>query len=591
MSIDPPPDGEVEQSARVELSEGRSLELSVAFHQEWPRVQAIYHDPGFAAVGDQFPAVAGRKIAGRPFGLRDRVWSLFARLGGMLRPVPVTVVVAVLLIATFAFLRLRAPSVSATELLRRAEAFESVLLADKDQAVRRVLKLEDRREGEIVSERRVEVWTGGGRKARRVYDERGLMVAGEWMSEDGSRTVYRLGFGVETFAANSQSSPVEEVWRMEPSAKAFNEIVPDAESARVEHEESAYVISYAAGDGPGRFVSATLRIRKSDYRPVEQNLQLRRSDGIHQYRIVESSFDRHAANEIAPRVFLPDREIVSGAGNATGSAATGATPPTVESANPARLVDLHVEALYRLHSAGACLREQMDVRRTGGVLRVQAIVGDEKRRGELVGALGAVAESPDAQIEVLTTDEAIRQQMNLPARPVARRVEIRKGRIPAYDDLRRHFEGRGSGEDLNRLIERFASRMMEHSRAALLHAWALKQLAEEFSAEEMAMLESGEQAKLRQIMRDHARAFEAETAALDEGLRPAFAPAVDGSEAAADPSAGESAEKVFEAASFHEKIVRQAFAISPDGTSHLLIKTETFWSSLRSARKLARIIE
>jgi RNA polymerase sigma factor (sigma-70 family) len=602
LNLDPPPDGDAEQGARVELSEGRWMEVNLSFSESWPRAQAVYRDPSLAAISGEWSAVSDQMVEVEPepvvreesapvrstFG--ERMRSAFAGFRLLMRPGAITALLA--LIAAVLYWRLTPPSVSATELLQRARDREDAAFQKPDQAVHRVFNLEERRDAALISRRRVEVWTNttGGTKARRVYTETGQMIAAEWTAADGASTVFRLGAGVEV-SRKANGDALSELWRLDPSAQSFAAIVPNMEETRVEHESNAYVINYQPADTGGKLVSAALRIRKSDMRAVEQILQLRRQESVYEYRLVESSFERHRLNEIAPRVFEPDGEILSAYRPAvTRRESVDKLSPERASAtiSAATLLALEAEALYQLHSIGACLREQTGVKREGGGLKVQAIVDSEKRREEFFNALGSLS-SAGASLEILTSDEAMRQQMNLPQRPtVARRVEIGKDRMPVYEHLRSHFAALGETDEE---IQRFASRMMNHSRRALLHAWALKQIAAEFSSAEMSMLDGGAQSKMRRILTDHARSFEQESAALSEGLYPVFGQATEQNSGIDSLSISEAAERILEAALFHEKAVRQAFTVSHGGAQPFLISARQFWDSLAAARQTARRIQ
>jgi RNA polymerase sigma factor (sigma-70 family) len=612
MNVEPPPDGDADQSTKVELSEGRSLEVNVSFCESWPKVHALYFDPTLAVVSGQWLAVSDhemKKVISEQGArqatserdsvrvpLRERLRRWFAGFGLLLRPGAVTALLAMLLIAAVVFLRLRPPAVSATELLRRAGTSEDATLQKPDQAVHSVFNLEERHSSELISRQRVEVWTNTtrGTRARRVYSERGQMIAAEWTAADGARTVFRLGAGVQKFAPDATSDPLNELWRLDPSAKSFASIITDMDSARVEQESNAYVINYQPADASGKLVSATLRLKRADLHAVEQILQLRRAEGVYEYRLVESSFERHRLSEIAPRVFEPDREIV-GAYRPTvmKREMPDMVAPEVKASAPvsaAKIMGLEAEALYQLHSIGACLREQTDVKRTDGGLRIQAIVDSEKRKSEFLDALQSMANTAGVSLEILTTAEALKQQMNLPAKPaVTRRVEIRRDRIPVYEHLRSYFAAQGNNTDEE--IQRFASRMMNHSRRALLHAWALKQIALEFSAAEMAALDSEAQSQLNRIRADHARSFEQESSAMAEALAPIFGQAAEQNSNVDDLNVSEAAERIFEAAAFHEKVLRQAFTVSSDGAQTFLVGTRRFWDSLETARKLARRIQ
>src|SRR5574341_817026 len=121
--VEPPPDGPVQHRQRVELSEGRTLELLVDFSESWPALQVVYNDPTFqsaesgveslesvsafsadtsaSSAVDGVSVDASRKREGRWGGLRRRLsdfrpWTF--DLGLLLRPGSVTAIFAVLLI-------------------------------------------------------------------------------------------------------------------------------------------------------------------------------------------------------------------------------------------------------------------------------------------------------------------------------------------------------------------------------------------------------------------------------------------------------------------------------------------------------------
>ncbi|HEX6625164.1 MAG TPA: hypothetical protein VF064_15740 [Pyrinomonadaceae bacterium] len=124
------------------------------------------------------------------------------------------------------------PSVSAAELLRRAAVAEDAVEASGPSLVlhRTVFVEEAKRDGRgtsVVVRRRVETWRGGASRIRlrRLYDERGELLAGEWTKSDGASAVYRRGSPpVERGAAASGKELLDagEVWRIEPSARSFD---------------------------------------------------------------------------------------------------------------------------------------------------------------------------------------------------------------------------------------------------------------------------------------------------------------------------------------------------------------------------------
>src|SRR5262249_54524682 len=48
LDVEPPPSGPIEQTTHVDLSDGRSVELAIAFTGPWPTVRAVYRDSWLA---------------------------------------------------------------------------------------------------------------------------------------------------------------------------------------------------------------------------------------------------------------------------------------------------------------------------------------------------------------------------------------------------------------------------------------------------------------------------------------------------------------------------------------------------------------
>lgn len=637
-TIEPPPEGPADQPASVELSEGRLLDVNINFRDTWPALRAVYCDPTLVETPLQEPAFEGgirqdelkAQLVKTKRG-KDQADSwlrkILAGFSFLFRPGTITAIVAIALVTTIVFLRARPTSVSAAELLKKANASAAAILTKPDIVVHRLFNIEEIRPGDEdhpISRQRVEIWINGakGIKARRVYDERGMLVAGHWTASDGTQTVYRRGAGAQVIPADADNSaneskqntpPLEELWQIEPSAKDFSEIARQIEAAQVEEKADFYVVNYqpvaAEPEVPqGRLIKAALKLRKSDLHPVEQTLQLRRNGEIREYRMVESQFERHATTMISPSIFRPDPEIAKLINN-RGTAALrredsmNLTPPVNSSGGlgASALAGFEVEALYHLHRLGACLRDHTNVSRTSdGGLRVQAIVETEGRKGDLLAALSTLSVTPGVNVEVMTVSEALEKQASVPPGPsVMRRIEIRRDRIPAYTELRDYFSeklernlpkgGQVSEREVEEEIRRFANRMLSCSRRALLQAWALKQLAADLSPAKMQMLDGTARDKFQTIIRDHARLFEEETRNIIEGMGQVFfAGAGSGDVDNADGSnLWQSAEQIFQMASSHEKNLRQAFAVSTGDASAAGVKSEQFWRSLGAARRLA----
>jgi DNA-directed RNA polymerase specialized sigma24 family protein len=632
LNVELPPAGPCVQPSKVLLSDGRTLDLALEFRSPWPTVQLIYHDPALATpdaspvdeVGRKGLLVAGPRpasVAGdegdrlaEPGALREgpfrRLLVSFARRFWPLRPGLVTAFVALALVAALLFVRMSVPAVSAAELLDRTLAAEEQAAADDSTVVHRTMQLEERDAGgSLIARRRIETWRSHRRGAtvRRLFDQRGRLLAVEWRRADGSRTVYRL----PREGDSSQGGVFEDAWLIDPSAGDFKTLVGDGARARVEEERERYVIAYR-GEGDGGadgVVAATLTISRAASRATAQTLVLRKAGEAREYRFVETGFDLRPAAGVPPSAFEPDGELMK-----VGVTRTSVAPPAAAEAGPAAeprqqpahatvtaTSELEVEVLRLLNQLGADLGEQINVTRTpGGRLRVHGVVETQERRGELLRSLAALSGNSAVEVEVSTTSEALRSRAAArPAHPpVVRHVGPADDRIPAEEELRRHYsKDKGlSDDEAHAAILQLADRASQRSMLALQHAWAMKRLAARFPDRELRGLDDAAREKWLSMMQSHARAVRRESTQLRQELQPIFPGAGGGPPGVALGDAGESglaraAERLLGLCSATDKGVRLAFTASPEGARGTALTTAQFWRDLRQVEGLASWVE
>src|SRR5262249_41583487 len=146
------------------------------------------------------------------------------------------------------------------------------------------------------------------------------------------------------------------------------------------------------------------------------------------------------------------------------------------------LLSLEIEALYRLHQAGATLGEQVTLSRTSGRLRVDALVDSENRKQQLLRALETVKSNPAAEIHIKTINEALQEQTARSSGPmILRDIEAGSNRIPAYDRLMTLLSNSNAVQD-------YANRAVDLTQKIQTRAWALKRLASTFPASERERL-------------------------------------------------------------------------------------------------------
>ena len=642
LSIEPPPDGQAEYKEHVELSDGRALELALRFSETWPSLNVTYHDPTFPAesevlsaesqVGVDSEAITeksdsqgtARSKVGRSARCREWIVSKFPTLhwGLFLRPGTVTAIFALLLIAVIVIVQLRhAPPLTtfAADLLQRSTTAEAALAARTDQVLHRTISLEAKNlVGEVVARQRIEVWHSGEKRitARRLYDDRGVLIAGDWRRADGVQALYHHGAKPQLQLVPEKRPEAlvsaDSVWQLDPSAKDFTSLIGNSQNAGVQETPSTYVISYTQqqqeGGGP-KLVRATLTLSKSDLHATELTVVLQPKDGAGsmpdtqrsvpvEFRFVESRFERRPIDAVAPALFEPDPDLISsiepGRNPKPETPVTVAQPPSPVMATAA----LEVEVLNLLHQVGADLGEQISVTRVAdGDLKVQGLVDTDKRKSELLATLSSVSRNPVVKIEISTVAEAnAAAEKNARRNPksvssegvVVQRVEAAKDVMPAGPELRRYF---GDEEQMRR----FASRMINRSHEAMRHAGALKRLLNQFSPQDLRELDPEARAKWLALVRSHANAFQAETAALRQELQPIFfasAPSGASQRSAAitsDEELARAVARLFDLGSANDEIVRAAFSSSASGSGATI--SSQFWGLLKSTESLAAAIQ
>ncbi len=634
-----PPDGPGEQSIRVELSDQRLLDLTLRLASPSPTIQVVYSDPHFNEVPDTAAALEGvstdpihehsasstvsslaegasarESIQQLPSSENDRsaLRRFYRALASFwLRPATVTTLFALILIASlFLYLRAPTPIVSPAELLSRAIAAEETIAARKDQVLHRTINLEEHRSsGELITRHRIEVWQSAekGVTARRLYDDKDHLVAGDWRRADGVQTLYshgqqpQLQLTPEKRGARDLPLTFDNVWQLSPSAREFASLVGRSDAAHLEDRPTSYVISYAGEDNnrPG-LVRVSLVLSRDDLHPTEQTLTIQQGNEQREYRFVETSFERRPVSAVAPAVFEPDAVLLSDAATSRRQNAESLFPSPHFPITPspvAATAELEVEVLRLLNEAKADLGEQVTVTRTpgGGPVQVQAMVETEARKTEIVRALSSVTGNPAVRIEIETVAEALkRQPQNKPSSGplVVQKVESASNENPIEQELRRYF----AAKDENRADEqarRFADETVGDSQQAMRHAWALKRLLNQFSPEDIRSLSPEARAKWLALIHAQARAFEQGARRLREKIAPILFPSASGPDARDDSKITDDAElaraveQLFALASANDAAIRSAFAFSTESASGNGIKSPRFWQSLKTAESLA----
>jgi RNA polymerase sigma factor (sigma-70 family) len=615
-----PPNGPGELRQRLDLSGARSLEACLRFSNPFPTLHVSYHDPALATATslqedetegvqsipdvslDQIRKVSFKEIA---VLVREQLKRWF-NASFLRRPAVVTAVVVILLASTAWLLydRQTTSAPLATELLRQSTVAEEAMASDSSQVLHRTIELEERNEiGESISRRRIEVWQTAelGISARRLYDEKGVLLAGDWRRGERGQILY--GHGVRPQIKSGSGSAAltfETVWRVLPSAKELNSLVGGSAQLTVEERPTDFLISYYSPDqSQSGLLKATLVLNRADLHATSQTLTVRQGSTVREYDMREANFEIRSRSTIPPTVFEPEVEllgsIVSRPTPAAGNGAKVSTPiaPSAALATPA----LEIEALRLLNEVGADMGEQIVVTRTtAGLLQIEGLTETEQRKQQLLNALRPVVGNPAIKVDIQTLDEALARQARNPgpSGPVSiETTQPSSNLLPVDKELRQYFASRAVPEaQTEEAIRQFAERAIRRSLQVLKHASALRGLAQRFPPAELQKLDVDTKGKWLGLIRQHARGLQQESSALHRDLAPVF-PAlaeekvaeVAKMESDADLEAG--IQRLYLICAENDRIVRLAFSISPDSARDSSISTERFWRSLQTAENLA----
>ncbi len=399
------------------------------------------------------------KEAGRPSWRNQflAIFRSFSALGTPSRSAWIAAAVMGGFVLLFVGRLFESPTVSAGELLRKAQASEVKSLGSVNQPVI-YQKLRIRVGGHSIT-RKIYRDTVGKRKASQIE-------AGEASVSAAENTFRSSGFDWD----NPLSAAAYDAWRNGLSNK--HDEVRALPQGLLE-------LKTTSDGGPVR--QASLTVRSADYHPVEEGIVLQDSQRIEiaelNYQVLELENVNLALFATPPPLLLPSPK------------SSASVPPGPSEAD---LAESELEVRMALHSARADLGEEIEIERAGQhEIVVKGLAQNAQRKEELLSALQGI---PFAESRLQTVDEAARQSpAKLSGRPILVTVET----TPLRDkELKARFPNSAERAD-------FVDQTLSLAQVATARSWALRRLADRYTPQEVALLSHSSRQKFETLLSDH----------------------------------------------------------------------------------------
>jgi hypothetical protein len=516
-----PPEGAPVRTQRVELSDDRWLELSLAFDGQGLNGQVAYFDPALASVAMEEeveePAAAA---AAAPNRLRlSTLVAAFRWLLAAMTPSSAfawTLILAVIFGSAgyFAF-RHQTKSTVAVKMLDDSVRTEAEAL--RGETEHQTLRLEEiSANGKVLGQGTVDLWKDGNgdRYLRRLYDAQHRMVAAEWRNKSGEHSS-RRNPGGKNSPDVSRPLVMGEFWDQDLSAHAFSTLA--GQNVRMHPVKEGYeLMTDGPIEGHPQLLSVALVLTRR-LQPVRVTLHVRAGNNIHELHFVQASYERRPSASVPDSTFDP-----ASYGGAREFHPLEMHPPNMPVADDIvpLLAELQIAVLYQLNLLGADTAEPIEVKRTDdGTLRVSGAISDNTLRAQIAARLRALPNHRLLDLKLFSPHE-LRMHTSHAAQSSATRVyEIDQSRSAADALLRKHFEAKGlSGEHLDSAVVTFSHNALEHGQRALQHAYALDRLGRALSTSELQSVSLTSQQQWTEMVHQHASDLEQQLAALHDQL-------------------------------------------------------------------------
>jgi hypothetical protein len=375
-------------------------------------------------------------------------------------PWAVTAAIAVAVICTIVYQLRETPSVQAAALLRKA-----VVVADSRPR----------------PAHRIRISTASGQLTR-------VIGAGQPASE--APAIERLFRSANYNWDDPLSARAFEMWRDQLRVKR------DAVAA-IEDPQSPDRNSYSieTTTDASELVSATLKLRMTDFEPLEGRFEFRNRDWVEM-------------TELTDQPTLPASTVAGATGGMSrqpGMPPDRAEPPS-EPLHPAGVAE-ELQVVAALHQVGADLGDPVEIARESGQILVSGTGIPPQHQKQIHEAL----DSMPGVVVRFSEPGGVPSGPGAPPEAPAPRESAGSAPPPFQARLEEWLGGRLQ-------YERFSSQLLDGSDAVMSRAYALRRLAQQFPPDVERQLSAGDRRELRELGREHVAALAKQSGEMDAAL-------------------------------------------------------------------------
>lgn len=527
---DGPPEEPDAAVQHVELSDGRWLDLKLAFDGQGLSSEVSYCDPILAmeAVDEEAPeesavlALQSRRTdepnqernVARLKPRRLSIGSLLDRLRGLIPSSAMAwafVLIAVVGgLSYMSYRRFHRP-LSAVAVLHQSMQLEAAAL--KGGTEHQILQLQDiTASGHIAQAGTIELWrdADGPRYLRRVYDANHHAVAAAWRSGNTEHLAYAKG-------QRAVWSGIP--WEQAVSAQAFSEM--GGRNLRGQAVDGNIQLTV---DGPTanypHLMSATLVLNRR-LQPVREVLDFRDGHRAYRVRLLQTSFEILPSRSVPDSTFAPGDGFAALSGRLQGKGMIA--PDGLGMFGQAtRLAELEIGVLYQLEQMGVDANQPIAIEQTtDGYVRIVGAAANAAQQKQIVSRLESLPDHQLLRISLSAGQGAnLRHLRSLRGTPGTLNIyEAASTTPPAYPLVRAYFARQHlSGAQLDAAVTGFSGKALDQAQQALQNAFALNRLGEILINTQVAQINPLSQREWTEMVVDHASKLGQRMLSLDNQL-------------------------------------------------------------------------